>query len=176
MLFFNSCFTVPITDSVRRELHLSATARGNHMSLQIALSLPSSSLERSKFQPHFCFPMNIGEMVCYLAFISTGPMFVFYYNTTLFFACLEKKISSYFAKFLSLKVLLKRQLSRWAALVELSHTPPLLSHWALPRQKFPTWEMMIYISISLPDSLHHPIHFATAGPRCASLRKTLSHF
>ena len=79
LLYFNNCFTAPLTDSVRRELYLSATARGNHMSLQIALSLlPSSSLERSKFQPHFCFPMNIREMVCYLAFISTGPMFVFY--------------------------------------------------------------------------------------------------
>ena len=89
LLYFNNCFTAPITDSFRRALHLSASARGNHMSLQIALSLPSSSLERSKFQPHFCFPMNIREMVCYLAFISTGPMFVFYYNTTLFFACLE---------------------------------------------------------------------------------------
>ena len=102
----------------------------------------------------------------------------FYYNTTLFFAYLKtpSQFLWYFAKFLSLKELLNRQLSRWAVLVELSHTPPLLSHWALPRQKFPTWEMMIYISISLSASLHHPIHFATAGHRCASLRKTLSHF
>ena len=95
-----------------------------------------------------------------------------------FFACLETPTDFlwYFAKFLSLKVLPKRQPSRWAVLVELSHTPPLLSHWALSGQKFPTWEMMIYISISLRASLHHPIHFATAGHRCASLRKTLSHF
>ena len=108
--------------------------------------------------------------------IKTFPLCSFFTTTPHYFLHVSNFFSSHFAKFLSLKVLLKRQLSRWAALVELSHTPPLLSHWALPRQKFPTWEMMIYISISLPASLHHPIHFATAGHRCASLRKTLSPF
>ena len=84
LLYFNNCFTAPITDSVRRELHLSATARGNHMSLQIALSLPSTSLERSKFQPHFCFPMNM-EMVCYRAYIR----FLLQHHTIF---CMSRKI------------------------------------------------------------------------------------
>ena len=68
------------------------------MSLQIALSLPSSSLERSKFQPHFCFPMNIREMVWYLAFISTGPVFLVYYNTTLLF-CMSRNSYRFFVIF-----------------------------------------------------------------------------
>ena len=131
-------------------------------------------------QPAFCQPWTFKVSTSFLfshEHSRNGLLLSIYiYRAYVRFLLQHHTIFCMSRNFLSLKVLLKRQLSRWAALVELSHTPPLLSHWALPRQKFPTWEMMIYISISLPASLHHPIHFATAGHRCASLRKTLSNF